>query len=135
MGELFGAGVSTASQTLAQIAAQCARGMPLPPGGAPHEAVFAQPWQAQAFALTVSLHQQGVFTWPEWAEALSEAIATAQAHGDADEGDTYYVHWVTALQTMVQRKGLGEPAQWQQLEHAWAQAAARTPHGQPITLT
>ena len=37
--------------------------------------VFAEPWQAQAFALVVRLHAEGAFTWTEWAAALSDALA------------------------------------------------------------
>ena len=35
------------------------------------EQVFAEPWQAEAFALAVALHEKGLFSWSEWAEALS----------------------------------------------------------------
>jgi nitrile hydratase accessory protein len=105
--------------------------------GLPRDAdgpVFAAPWQAQAFALTVSLHQRGVFTWPEWAGALSRAITQAQARGDADLGDTYYQHWLDALESLLIAKGLAGHAQIHALEAAWASAAERTPHGQPIEL-
>ena len=63
--------------------------------------VFAEPWQAQAFAMTLALHERGLFTWVEWAHALSIEIGAAQAAGDADLGDTYYRHWLTALARMV----------------------------------
>jgi nitrile hydratase accessory protein len=98
------------------------------------EPVFAAPWQAQAFAMTLALHQQGVFTWTEWAAALSTAIAAAQAAGDADLGDTYYHHWIDALESLVLQRGLGNSAQLHALEHAWEAAAERTPHGQTISL-
>jgi nitrile hydratase accessory protein len=68
------------------------------------EPVFREPWEAQAFALAVALHQQGLFTWSEWAEALATQIATAQAAGDADLGDTYYRHWLAALEKLVAEK-------------------------------
>jgi nitrile hydratase accessory protein len=97
--------------------------------------VFAAPWQAQAFAMTLALHERGVFTWPEWATALSQAISAAQAQGDADLGDTYYQHWVDALEALVIRKGLTHSGQLHALEHAWEDAAQRTPHGQPIELS
>jgi nitrile hydratase accessory protein len=97
--------------------------------------VFAAPWQAQAFAMTLALHEQGHFTWSEWAAALSQAIAAAQASGDADLGDTYYQHWLDALETLVLRKGLGDHEQLHALERAWHDAAERTPHGQAIELT
>lgn len=68
--------------------------------------VFKEPWQAQAFALTLKLHEQGVFTWREWAEGLGAAIAAARAEGDPDLGDTYYHHWLTALEKITADKGL-----------------------------
>jgi len=100
-------------------------------GGAP---VFAAPWQAQAFAMTVALHARGLFTWSEWAEALAGQIAAAQAAGDADLGDTYYHHWLAALEQLVANKGVGSARELARLRHAWQHAAERTPHGQPIVL-
>jgi len=63
--------------------------------------VFNEPWEARAFAMTLALHERGVFTWPQWAEALSRQIAQARATGDADLGDTYYQHWLRALESLV----------------------------------
>ena len=77
-------------------------GMPLDGG----EPVFREPWEAQVFAVAVSLQEQGLFTRTEWAEQLGKCIATAQASGDADLGDTYYHHWLAALETLVRTKGL-----------------------------
>jgi nitrile hydratase accessory protein len=73
-------------------------GIPLSAGSP----VFNEPWQARAFAMTLALHERGVFTWPQWAEALSRQITAAQAAGDADLGDTYYQHWLRALESLVQ---------------------------------
>lgn len=97
--------------------------------------VFTAPWQAQAFALALALHERGAFTWPEWAAALTDAIRRAQAAGDADLGDTYYRHWLDALEQLVIAKGLADPDRLHALEHAWEAAAARTPHGLPIELS
>ena len=105
--------------------------------GLPRDAdgpVFAAPWQAQAFALTLALHERGAFTWPEWAAALAAAIQSAQAAGDPDTGHTYYRHWLNALETLVLQKGLADAARLHALEHAWEAAAERTPHGEPIAL-
>jgi len=66
-----------------------------------HRPVFNEPWEARAFAMTLALHERGVFTWPQWAEALSRQIAQARAAGDADLGDTYYQHWLRALESLV----------------------------------
>jgi nitrile hydratase accessory protein len=96
--------------------------------------VFTAPWQAQAFALVLALHERGAFSWPEWAAALTEAIRAAQARGDADDGSTYWQHWLDALESIVIARGLGDAPRIHALEHAWADAAERTPHGQPIVL-
>lgn len=106
--------------------------------GLPRDAdgpVFRAPWEAQAFALALALHEQGVFGWPEWAAALSAAIARAQAAGDPDTGSTYYQHWLAALESLVQAKGLAGESQLHALAQAWRDAAHRTPHGRPIELT
>ena len=68
--------------------------------------VFREPWQAQAFALALKLHEQGHFTWTEWAQRLNQAIADARASGDPDLGNTYYYHWLAALEGIVADKGL-----------------------------
>ncbi|HEY2256773.1 MAG TPA: nitrile hydratase accessory protein [Variovorax sp.] len=108
--------------------------LPGMPTGDGIEPVFREPWEAHAFALAVSLHQRGLFTWPEWAEALSRQIAAAQAAGDADRGDTYYRHWLAALETLVAAKGASDAAELDHYRLAWDRAADRTPHGQPIEL-
>ena len=95
---------------------------------------FKEPWQAQAFAMTLALHQQGVFTWTEWAHALAMQIKAAQSAGDADLGDTYYHHWLAALESLVAAKGISSMPELRRYQHAWDHAADRTPHGQPIEL-
>lgn len=96
--------------------------------------VFTAPWQAQAFALTLALHERGMFTWPQWAQALHAAIARAQARGDADTGHTYYHHWLDALHSLLIEQGIADAQLLAWLEQAWHEAAERTPHGQPIEL-
>jgi len=123
--------------TLQDIARQCGDGMPLPApsdGASTGAVVFAEPWQAHAFAMTVQLHEKGLFTWPQWAAALTQAIREAQARGDEDDGHRYYTHWLNALEHLVIQHQLGTPDQIHELEHAWEDAAARTPHGQAIIL-
>lgn len=106
-------------------------GMPTDDGSEP---VFREPWEAHAFALAVSLHQRGLFTWPEWAETLALQIAAAQAGGDADLGDTYYRHWLAALETLVAAKGASSKDELGRYRQAWDHAADRTPHGRAIEL-
>ncbi len=96
--------------------------------------VFAEPWQAQAFAMAVKLHERGLFTWREWADTLAAQIAAAQTAGDPDRGDTYYAHWLGALELLVARKGAASIDELQRTAQAWDHAAERTPHGQPIEL-
>ena len=95
---------------------------------------FREPWEAHAFALAVKLHERGLFTWREWADALAEQIAAAKRRGDPDRGDTYYLHWLAALESLVAAKGAATSPELQRTARAWDHAADRTPHGQPIEL-
>jgi nitrile hydratase accessory protein len=96
--------------------------------------VFREPWQAQAFALVLSLHERGLFSWSEWTAALGDEIRKAQAAGDPDTGETYYHHWLAALERLVAAKGLTDPQALARTRNAWAHACERTPHGAPIEL-
>ena len=97
--------------------------------------MFREPWEAQAFAMALALHERGVFTWTEWAATLAEEIKRAQAAGDPDTGETYYHHWLAALERLVADKGVATPATLERYHDAWDRAADRTPHGKPIELT
>lgn len=119
--------------TFNDLAQACGDGFPVPPT-ANNGTVFEEPWQAHAFAMSLQLHEKGVFTWPQWAEALTREIRAGQARGEASDGSLYYTHWLNALEQLVIARGLGTPAQIHALEHAWADAAERTPHGQAIVL-
>jgi len=96
--------------------------------------VFREPWEAQAFAMTLALHERGVFTWSEWAATLSREIKRAQSAGDPDTGETYYLHWLAALEKLVAEKGVTSGETLARTKHAWEHACERTPHGQPIEL-
>ena len=96
--------------------------------------VFREPWEAQAFAMTLTLHQRGLFTWPEWAATLGAEIKRAQDNGDPDTGETYYRHWLAALERLVAEKGVADARTLARYRDAWDHAADRTPHGQPIEL-
>jgi nitrile hydratase accessory protein len=96
--------------------------------------VFREPWEAQAFAMTLALYERGLFTWPEWAAALADEIKRAQAAGDPDTGETYYTHWLNALERMVATKGVTDASTLKRYHDAWDHAADRTPHGKPIEL-
>jgi nitrile hydratase accessory protein len=96
--------------------------------------VFREPWEAEAFALAVSLNQRGLFTWKEWAATLGEEIKKAQAAGDPDTGETYYRHWLATLERIVAAKGLADPRMLARTRDAWEHACERTPHGTPIEL-
>ena len=96
--------------------------------------VFDEPWQAKAFAMTVKLHEQGLFSWEEWASVLSDAIKTAQDAGDPDLGNTYYDHWLSALERLVTDKGAADHVTLEKRKEQWRNAYLNTPHGQPIAL-
>ena len=96
--------------------------------------VFAEPWQAQAFALAVRLSAQEHFTWSEWAAALADELKAAANRGEPDDGSRYYHHWLTALERLVTEKHLSDPATMLERKEAWAEAYRRTPHGKPVEL-
>ena len=106
---------------------------PLALPGLPRDAegpIFAEPWQAQAFALAVRLNAEGAFTWTDWAAALSRELA-----GDpGDDGQRYYLHWVAALEGLVAERGLLTAPDMAARKEAWAEAYRRTPHGRPVEL-
>lgn len=96
--------------------------------------VFREPWEAQAFAMTLALHERGLFTWLEWSAALGAEIKRAQAAGDPDTGETYYHHWLAALERLIAEKGVADRTTLTRYRDAWDRAADRTPHGKPIEL-
>ncbi|HXX92826.1 MAG TPA: nitrile hydratase accessory protein [Planctomycetota bacterium] len=92
--------------------------------------VFREPWEAKAFAMAVSLHEAGRFTWKEWAQRLAREIAS----GEPDDGRGYYLRWLAALEKIVAEKGLIKPTELARRKDEWDQAARATPHGSPIEL-
>ncbi len=105
--------------------------IPLGDDGSP---VFAAPWEASAFALAVRLSGEGHFTWSEWAATLSEEIRAAQQEGDPDRGDTYYKHWIRALERLCRERGLVSREEASDRKEAWRRAFLDTPHGMPVEL-
>lgn len=116
--------------TPTQRAVEAVPGMPRDADGP----VFREPWEAQAFAMTLALYDRGLFTWPEWAAMLAGEIKRAREQGDPDTGDTYYHHWLAALERMVAEKGVADGRTLSRYHDAWDRAAERTPHGAPIEL-
>lgn len=93
--------------------------------------VFSEPWQARAFAMTLRLHERGLFTWQEWTQTLATQIG-ADGH-ESDAG--YYAHWLNALESLLATKQLTRRDELTRVGDAWGRAAARTPHGQPVELS
>jgi len=116
-----------------QAAAAAVRAIPNIPVDADGP-VFREPWEAHAFAMALTLHAHGLFTWTEWAATLADEIRRAQSAGDADTGETYYRHWLATLERLVAEKGVASHATLDRYRDAWDHAADRTPHGKPIEL-
>lgn len=96
--------------------------------------VFAEPWQAQAFALAVRLSGEGYFTWKEWAAALADELKAVADRGEPDDGSRYYEHWLATLERLVTAKSLTNTSELAERKEAWADAYRHTPHGQPVVL-
>ena len=97
--------------------------------------VFNEPWEAQAFSLVIALHEQGSSTWEEWATTLSAEISRAQSQGDPDLGDSYYQHWLCALEKISASKNICSYPEMATRKSLWIAAYAHTPHGKPIELS
>jgi nitrile hydratase accessory protein len=100
----------------------------------PDEPVFAEPWQARAFALAMKLSEQGYFTPQEWTAALAGELKDVANRGESDDGSRYYNHWVAALEALVIKKGLASTSALLERKEAWSDAYTRTPHGKPVEL-
>ena len=124
--------MSSLDPTLDRVALrEAAAAVPGVPAGGP---AFREPWEAQAFAMTLVLHQRGLFIWSEWTGMLAGEIGRAQAAGDPDIGETYYRHWLAALERMLVEKGVVAAPTLARYREAWRRAADRTPDGAPIVL-
>lgn len=99
--------------------------------GAP---VFAEPWHAQVFAITVKLSEEGHFTWPEWAERFGAALKAAAEAGGPSDGSDYYDVWLGALEGFLLERGLASAEGLAELKQAWTEAYLTTPHGAPVKL-
>src|ERR1700730_19123346 len=97
--------MSSIDPTVARRAADAVPSIPRDAEGP----VFREPWEAQAFAMALALHERGLFTWPEWAATLADEIKRAQQAGDPDTGETYYHHWLAALQRLGAPRGGATP--------------------------
>lgn len=122
--------MSDKAYAAAQHVAEAVPGFPVDDKGP----VFREPWEAQAFAMTLALYDRGLFTWGEWAAMLGAEIKRARERGDPDTGETYYRHWLAALERMVAEKGVADARMLMRYCEAWDRAAERTPHGAPIEL-
>jgi len=96
--------------------------------------VFAEPWQAQVFALAIRLSAAGHFTPTEWSAALGTELRAAADRGEPDDGSRYYEHWLAALERLVTSTGLTDAATLAARKGEWERAYRETPHGQPIEL-
>ena len=114
----------------ARKAADAVAGIPRDENGP----VFRAPWEAHAFAMALALYEKGLFAWSEWSAMLGEEIKKAQAAGDPDTGETYYLHWLATLERIVTEKGATSTQVLTDHYQAWERAMHRTPHGKPIEL-
>jgi nitrile hydratase accessory protein len=95
--------------------------------------LFRARWEALAFVLAMILEQRGVFTWAEWAQAFGTELRRLTAGGTTGAA-AYYDAWLAGLERIAVEKELADPATMTRYQHAWDQAAARTPHGATIEL-
>jgi nitrile hydratase accessory protein len=95
---------------------------------------FAEPWMAQAFACTVHLSRQGLFTWNEWVDVFGAEIKTHPQQSGEAANAAYYRQWLAALETIVGLKGATSTAEISERQETWRRAYLNTPHGLPVEL-
>jgi nitrile hydratase accessory protein len=83
-------------------AMQGAAGMPRKNG----ELVFEEPWQGRVFGMAVALHEQALYDWEEFRQALIAQIAAAEARGGPF---VYYEIWLATFEELLAKKGLLTP--------------------------
>lgn len=108
---------------------------PAPPLLREHEEnPFRNSWEAEAFAMGNLLIKNGFITVHEWVEIFSQEILKAQAKGDPDRGDTYYNHWMNALERILMERGVVDQASLVKQQQLWGLARKNTPHGVALSL-
>jgi nitrile hydratase accessory protein len=98
------------------------------------EPVFAEAWQARAFALVLKLSERGHFTQSEWTVALARQLRNVVERGETDDGTHYYDHWLAALEALVIEKAMTTRASLDTRKEEWKDAYLQTPHGKPVEL-
>ena len=96
--------------------------------------VFAEPWEAHAFAIAVKLSEKGLFKWSDWTNALAEEIKEAKEQGQPDFGNTYYQFWLSALETILLDKNILKKSHLKSEMEQWRSAYLSTQHGKPVKL-
>ncbi|MGI9370424.1 MAG: nitrile hydratase accessory protein [Ruegeria sp.] len=98
------------------------------------EPVFAEPWHAQVFAVTVALNEAGRFDWPDWAERFSKTLKRHGLDRELDGGDDYFHAWLETLELLLAEQGDAAPGDVSNMRNAWEDAYLTTPHGKPVRL-
>ena len=103
-------------------------------GNDEQQPVFAEPWEAHAFAIAVKLSEKGLFKWSEWTNSLAKEIKEAKEQGNPDFGNTYYKFWLYALETILLEKNILKKSDLKSMMENWRRAYLSTPHGNPVKL-
>ena len=72
------------------------------------ELVFHDEWERRAFALAVSLAEQGLFPWHEFQRQLIAAVSEAEREDPQHPTRGYYESWLVSLERLLEEKGLLE---------------------------
>ena len=105
--------------------------------GIPRDAegpVFREPWEAQAFAMALALHERGLFTWTEWAATLGRRDQARAGRRRSRHRRDLLPPLARALERWSPRRASPTPRRCARYRDAWDHAADRTPHGKPIEL-
>lgn len=93
---------------------------------------FSEPWQAEAFALTLQLARAGHFTWTDWVGTFSAEITASPQTADEDINTAYYRQWMQALEKILAARALVSSTEVTDYEEDWRRSYFHTAHGAPI---
>jgi nitrile hydratase accessory protein len=98
-------------------------------------AAFQKPWHATGFAILLSLHRAGLFSWPEWVDAFSSRDRMSPDRAGECVEDGYYRRVLETVEDLLSGKGMMTAQALAAMDDAWRRAYLGTPHGMPVELS
>ena len=96
--------------------------------------IFSEPWQAELFAITLNLHEKGLFNWNSWTKKLGSSLKRDN-NNSTDNLEYYFLSWLSALEETLLEMKITELTKIASIEKAWKDAISKTPHGKKVEIS